>query len=59
MVFNVGPAIFDIAAASIYIAVSLKFWIAIIGQLEQRRGGQQAGNFYTVGMDFVCFLTAQ
>ena len=33
VVFNVGPAIFDIAAASIYIAVSLKFWIAIIGQL--------------------------
>lgn len=28
--FSIGPSIFDIAAASIYIALSLKFWIAII-----------------------------
>ena len=42
VVFNVGPAIFDIAAASIYIAVSLKFWIAIIGQLERRGVHKQA-----------------
>ncbi|KAL6777369.1 hypothetical protein ACKKBF_B21245 [Auxenochlorella protothecoides x Auxenochlorella symbiontica] len=30
VVFSIGPSIFDIAAASIYIALSLKFWIAII-----------------------------
>ncbi|RMZ56656.1 hypothetical protein APUTEX25_002745, partial [Auxenochlorella protothecoides] len=30
VVFSIGPSISDIAAASIYIALSLKFWIAII-----------------------------
>ncbi|KAL4420506.1 hypothetical protein ABPG75_010162 [Micractinium tetrahymenae] len=30
VVFSIGPAIFDIAAASVYIALSLQPWIAII-----------------------------
>lgn len=30
VVFSVGPAIFDIAAASVYIAISLQPWIAVV-----------------------------
>jgi ABC-type transport system involved in Fe-S cluster assembly fused permease/ATPase subunit len=30
VVFQIGPAIFDIAAASVYIALKLQPWIAII-----------------------------
>ena len=30
VIFSIGPAIFDIAAASVYIAVSLQPWIAAI-----------------------------
>ena len=30
VVFNIGPSIFDIAAASVYVAASLNVWVAII-----------------------------
>ena len=30
VVFNIGPAIFDIAAASVYMALNLQPWIAVI-----------------------------
>lgn len=30
VMFSIGPAIFDIAAASLYIALSLQPWIAVI-----------------------------
>jgi len=30
VVFNIGPSIFDIVAASIYVAAQLNMWVAII-----------------------------
>ena len=30
VVFNIGPSIFDIVAASVYVAASLSAWVAII-----------------------------
>ena len=30
VVFNIGPSLFDIAAASVYVAASLNLWVAII-----------------------------
>ena len=30
VVFNIGPSLFDIAAASVYVAAELNTWVAII-----------------------------
>ena len=30
VVFNIGPSIFDIVAASVYVAAQLDIWVAII-----------------------------
>jgi ABC-type transport system involved in Fe-S cluster assembly fused permease/ATPase subunit len=37
MALQIGPAIFDIAAASVYIALKLQPWIAIIVFVTLRR----------------------
>ena len=39
VVFQIGPAIFDIAAASVYIALKLQPWIAVIVFVTLRCAG--------------------
>ena len=49
VMFSIGPAIFDIAASSVYIAISLQPWIAIIVFITLRLVGGMGGEGGRVG----------